>query len=65
MELTHEQIFNVWFKVDSVKNGKPFFMWTKITGYDPFEKMYYFTMNAYISRENLLKLEYSMYPVEE
>jgi len=72
-EITHEHIFKLWFKVKvdgttykEYKKGKSniYFLWTRVMGYNSDTKYYHFTIEARMTRDELLKLEYAMLPKE-
>ena len=74
-EITHNMIFDLWFKVDrysisglmgrkskQVHKTQP--MWIKVFGYLPEEDMYLLNINDKMSKPDLLNYEYAMYPKE-
>ncbi len=63
-EITHEQIFDLWFKVKCEQYKKDIFdAWTKVTMYS--KDGYSFDGRAWMNKEELLKLEHSLYPKED
>lgn len=74
-EITHDMLFDLWFKVEVRKDRGDFFWgkhkgfdyvyaWAKLNCYFSGEKMYGFSLTEKMTREQLLKLEYSIKPKE-
>lgn len=57
--MTHKEVFNTWFKTT------PDNVWFRVMAYNPNNQVYYFTLDAGCTLEELTEMESSEFPREE